>query len=131
MHASRVKQIAVFLGTVLTLGGCLTPPPPGPNVTHVVLIWLKHPESAADRAQLIRAAHSLRMIPGVVRVETGRSVPSLGRHVRTDFDLGVVMIFRDQAALARYQGDARHREAAARYLQPLVRHYEIYNLGTR
>ena len=40
----------------------------GPVERHcsVVLIWLKHPESAADRAQLIRAAHSLRMIPGVL-----------------------------------------------------------------
>jgi hypothetical protein len=97
----------------------------------VVLIWLKHPDRTADRAQLIRAAHSLRMIPGVLRVEAGHSVPALSPYARKDFDLGVVMIFRDHAALERYQSDPRRREAMRRYLRPLVRHYEVYNVGNR
>ena len=74
----------------LLLNGCTVPPSTGPTATHVVLIWLKHPKRSADRAQLIRAAHSLRMIPGVLRVQTGRSVPPIGPHPRRDFDLGVV-----------------------------------------
>ena len=100
-------------------------------VTHVVLMWLKHPESAADRAQLVRAAHSLRMMPGVLRVETGRTVRGLGPEVDRSFDLGVVITFRDRAALERYEEDPRHSGAMERYLRPLVRHYEVYNLGVR
>ena len=94
-------------------------------------MWLKHPHRAADRAQLVRAAHSLRMIPGVLQVETGRTISPLGPNVPRDFDLGVVITFRDRAALQRYQRDPRHLEAMRRYLEPLVRHYEVYNLNDR
>ncbi|HEX4665365.1 MAG TPA: Dabb family protein [Chthoniobacterales bacterium] len=134
----KKKGAAGFVGlTALALalwflpGACVSPPPPGPNVTHVVLMWLKHPERTQDRAELIRAARSLRMIPGVLRVETGRAVPPIGPHTPQDFDLGVVVTFRDRAALNRYEKDPRHSIAMQRYLHPLVRRYEVYNLGIR
>jgi hypothetical protein len=111
----------------ILLGACQTAPPVSSTVTQVVLIWLKHPERAADRAQLSRAAHSLRMIPGVLRVQTGRTVPALPSRADRSFNLGVVITFRDRAALQRYERDPRHLEAMRRYMQPLVRRYEIYN----
>ena len=125
------------LGTGATLAicvflfGCAAAPGPSPAVAHVVLLWLKHPERGADRAQLIRTAHSLRMIPGVVKVEAGRVVPALPPEVDRSFDLGVVITFRDQAALRRYQKDPRHLEAMRHYLRPLVRRSEVYNLTGR
>ena len=111
----------------ILLGACQTAPPASSTVTRVVLIWLRHPERSADRAQISRAAHSLRMIPGVLRVRTGRTVPMLPSRADRSFDLGVVITFRDRAALRRYERDPRHLEAMRRYLQPLVRRYEIYN----
>lgn len=129
-HPSRLGA-GVALLLCFALLGCSMTPTPGPTVTHVVLMWLKHPERRADRAQLIRASHSLRMIPGVMRVETGRSVPALGPGVDRSFDLGVVITFRDWASLQRYKRDPRHLEAMRRYLRPLVRHYEVYNLSGR
>jgi hypothetical protein len=111
--------------------GCATEPAPLPTVTHVVLMWLKHPGSGGDRAQLIRAAHSLRMIPGVTRVEATRTLPALPPGVEHNFDLGVVITFRDRFALQRYEKDPRHLEAMRRYLRPLVRRYEVYNLSGR
>jgi len=111
--------------------GCATEPGPSPTVTHVVLMWLKHPGRSADRAQLVRAAHSLRMIPGVTRVETGRTVPALPAGVDQSFDLGVVITFRDRFALERYERDPRHSETMRRYLRPLVRRYEVHNLSGR
>lgn len=122
---------ALAVGLSFFLGACATPPPPGPPVTHVVLMWLKHPERAEDRVRLIHAARSLRMMPGVLRVQTGRTIPPLGPHAHLDFDLGVVVTFRDRAALLRYEKDPRHPAAMRRYLEPLVRRYEIYNLGAR
>ncbi len=113
------------------LAACVAPPSPGPMVTQVVLMWLKHPHRTADRAQLVRAAHSLRVIPGVLQVETGRAIPPLGRKLPRDFDLAVVITFRDRGALQRYQRDPRHLEAMRRYLGPLVRHYEVYNSSDR
>ena len=121
--------LLIFPG--LCLAACLAPPPPGPPVTHVVLMWLRHPHRASDREQLVRAAHSLRMMPGVLKIETGRVIHPLPPEVRRDFDLGVVITFRDRAALLRYQRDPRHLEAMRRYLEPLVRRYEVYNLNDR
>src|SRR5262245_16084475 len=111
----------------ILLSACQTAPPVSSAVTQIVLIWLKRPERSADRAQVIRAAHSLRMIPGVLRVQTGRSVPTLPSGADRSFDLGVVITFRDRAALQRYQKDPQHLEAIRRYLKPLVRRYEIFN----
>lgn len=121
--------LLIFPG--LWLAACVAPPPPGPMVTQVVLLWLKHPHRAADRAELVRAAHSLRMIPGVLQVETGRTIPPLGPDVPRDFNLAVVITFRDRAALQRYQRDPRHLDAMRRYLAPLVRHYKVYNSSDR
>jgi hypothetical protein len=126
------RALAAFAAVAicsLFSGGCVTSPPPASPVTHVVLMWLKHPKRAADRAQLIRAANSLRMIPGVLRVQAGGAIPPVGPHSSQDFDLGVVITFRDRAALQRYEKDPRHSEAMRRYLQPLVRRYEVYNVG--
>ncbi len=113
----------------LLCGGCSTVPVEPHPVAHVVLMWLKRPDQAGDRAQLVRAAHSLQMMPGVVRVKTGRELPPMNREVDQSFDLAAVITFRDQAALQRYEGDARHR--AERYLAPLVRRYAIYNIDAR
>lgn len=121
--------LAICASTLLS--ACLTAPSASPTVNHVVLMWLKHPGRSADRAQLIRAARSLRMIPGVLRVQVGGVVPSVSPHPPRDFDLGVVITFRDRAALQRYQQDPRHIEAMRRYLRPLVRRYEVYNLSDR
>jgi hypothetical protein len=125
LGAGAVVAICFFLL------GCATEPAPSPTVTHVILLWLQHPGSGGDRAQLMRAAHSLRMIPGVTRVETGRTVPALPAGVDPSFDLGVVVTFRDRFALQRYEKDPRHLEAMRRYLRPLVRRYEVYNLSGR
>ena len=115
----------------LCVPGCGTLPAPTPTVTHVALIWMKHPDRSADRAKLRRAAYSLRMMPGVLQVEAGRTVPALPPGLDRSFDLGVVITFRDQAALQRYEKDPRHLEAMRRYLRPLVRRYEVYNFSSR
>ena len=122
---------ALAVCSAFFLAACGTTPPISSPVTQVVLMWLKHPERFAERARLTRAAHSLRMIPGVLRVQAGRTVPTLPRGADRSFDLGIVITFRDRAALQRYQNDPQHIDAMRRYLQPLVRHHEIYNLSDR
>ena len=125
---SYFGAVAVLLSCFL-LAGCATTPPPPIHVTQVVLFWLKNPGSQADRAQLVRTVRSLRMIPGVRSVETRRTVPELPPAVDRSFDLAAVVTFNDRAALQRYRKDPQHRETMRRYLRPLVRHYEIYNLS--
>jgi len=129
---SRLGAIAALTAcSSIFLPACSTTPAPSPVVSRAVLMWLKHPESSADRAQLIRAAHSLRMIPGVLRVDVGRAVPGLPPEMDKSFDLGVVITFRDHAALERYKSSRRRYEAMRRYLRPLVRRYVICDLSGR
>ena len=129
--AGVARLTALALGLSFFVGGCVSPPPPGPPVTHVVLMWLKHPRRAEDRAQLNHVAHSLRMMPGVTQVRTGGPIPPLGPHARPDFDMAVVVTFRDRASLRRFERDPRRDEALRRFLEPLVKRYEIYDLGDR
>ena len=124
-------EMALAICLTLASGACSSTPTQPRPVKHILLMWLKHPGSAADRLQLTRAAHSLRMVPGVLRVETGRTVPVPNAEADRNFDLGVVITFRDRAALQRYERDPRHADAMQRYLRPLVRRYVVYNLGTR
>lgn len=123
----------IQLGASATLAMCFFPVGCGtaPTATRVILMWMKHPDRSVDRAQLKRAAPSSRMFPGVLRVEAGRTVPELPPELDRSFDLGVVITFRDRAARQRYEKDPRHLEAMRRYLQPLVRRYEVYNFSSR
>lgn len=121
------------LGFCLAFAGaaCSTTPAPPAPATHVILMWMKHPDSTYDRAQLIRAARSVQMMPGVVRVDTGRTVPMENDQADRSFDLGVAITFRDRAALQRFERDPRRTSGMERYLSPLVQRYVVYNLGTR
>ena len=113
------------------LNACSSVPAPSQPVRHVVLIWMKNPERAEDRGQLIRAAHSLRMMPGVSRVEVGHSIPAPPPGADRSYHLGVVITFRDRATLERYEEDPRHQSMVRRYLGALVRRYQVYDLDGR
>ena len=113
------------------LGACAIALPPAPAITHVVLLWLKHPERVQDRERIEQAARNLQRLPGVVKVETRRSVPPIGHDLPEDFDLAIVITFRDRNALRLYEHDPRRLEAMRRYLRPLVRRYEVHNLSDR
>jgi hypothetical protein len=79
----------------------------------------------------VRAARSLQMMPGVLRVEVGRALPPAVQPADRTFDLAVVTTFRDRMALAHYENDRRHRQSLARYLGPLVQRYQIINPAVR
>jgi hypothetical protein len=128
----RVGHGALLLGLLLALAGCTSEPPAAPQpVSRVVLIWLKNPSSATDRAQVVRAAQALRMMPGVIRVTTGRAAPLPPAATDRSFDLGVIVTFRDRAAYERFERDPRRAEQMERFLRPLVQRYETYEQGTR
>ncbi|MGI8431654.1 MAG: Dabb family protein [Chthoniobacterales bacterium] len=126
------EKFAVAFCLALVLAACAAPGPSGPQpITRVVLIWLKNPSSATDRAQIVRTAQALRMMPGVVKVTTGRAAILPEAATDRSFDLGVIITFRDRAAYARYERDPRHAQAMERFLHPLVQRYEVYNQGVR
>ncbi len=97
------------------------------QVSHVVVFWLKNPQSSADRAALSRASKSFRSLPGVARVEVGRPLPVRRPGIEQSFDLAVILTFRDRAALARFASDPRHTAAVRSVLKPLVKRFIVFD----
>jgi hypothetical protein len=124
-------MILLLIFPTVFLGACAIALPPAPTITHVILIWMEHPNRTEDRHELENAARSLQRLPGVVRVETRRSLPPRGGRLPQDFDLAVLITFRDRLALRLYEGDPRRLEAMRRYLRPLVDRYEVHNFSDR
>jgi len=90
------------------------------SVSHVVVCTLKNHGSEADRMKLIEAARELRKIAGVYDVEVGTVLPSDRPVVVSDYDVAMVVIFRDQASMRNYLTDPIHVRLVKEVLEPLT-----------
>jgi hypothetical protein len=99
------------------------------EISHVVFIWQKRPGNVADQQILIRAAKRFRKIRGVIRVDAGAAMPVARPGVEQPFDVGVVIVFRDRAALESYEKNPRHLAATREILQPLAKRHLVYNFS--
>jgi hypothetical protein len=98
------------------------------KLTHIGLIWLKDPGNAADRQQLIDAAHRFaREIPEVQSLSVGQPHRSPSALVDSSFDVCLTMQFEDQAAMDRYAKHAVHEKAAQEVFLPLSRKILFYD----
>lgn len=118
--------VAAVAAILLVLTPATSHAAPG-QVSHVVVFWLKNPQSTADRAALSQASKSFRSLPGVVRVEVGRPLPVRRPRIEQSFDLAVILTFRDRAALTRFASDPRHTAAVRSVLKPLVKRYIVFD----
>src|SRR4051794_3371191 len=76
---------------------------PTGSISHVVVCYLKNHGDAAERQKLVDATRELRSIPGIENIEVGYALPSTRPVVVSDFDVALVITFRDAAALDAYQ----------------------------
>ena len=106
--------------------GCQSPPPP--QVTHVVICWLKHPGDAVDRQKLIDTSYKLRQIPGVMNVTAGRSIASTRPTVDSTYDVAVIFTFANEKALRAYEQNPLHKKAVSEVLIPLTAKVVIYDV---
>src|SRR5438045_1677605 len=90
------------------------------TVSHVVLCYLKNKGSEADRQKILAATRSLREIRGVYDIEVGYVLPSSRPVVVSDYDVGIIVFFRDQAAMEAYEKDPKHQQAVKEVLEPLT-----------
>jgi hypothetical protein len=97
------------------------------GVTHVVLCWLKTPGDESQRKQLIDASRSFQKIPGVSLIAAGTAIPSTRPVVDSSFDVAIVMMFEDEAALRAYDAHPIHRQAVQDLLRPLTQRIQIYD----
>ena len=97
-------------------------------MTHVVVCWLKSPGDAAARQRVIAESKAfVGVIPGLLDVRAGATLPSTRPAVDTSFDVAMVMTFADEAALRAYDLHPRHQQALHGVLRPLVERLVIYD----
>ena len=100
----------------------------GGTVEHVVVCWLKTPGDAPARQRIIDESNAfVGVIPGLLHVSAGTTLPSTRPTVDSSFDVAVVMTFRDEAALRAYNEHPKHKKAVDEVLRPLVARLVIYD----
>lgn len=97
------------------------------TVSHVVLCYLKNKGSDADRQKILAATRSLREIRGVYDIEVGYVLPSSRPVVVSDYDVGIIVFFRDQASMEAYEKDPKHQQAVKEVLEPLTSKIVVYD----
>src|SRR5688500_2210219 len=101
VHARlRHMRTPAFIVLALLLPACSRShsPPPG-SITHVVICYLKQPADPAARQKLIDASKEFRAIPGVLEVQVGKVLPSTRPIVVSDYDVGLVITYKDADAM--------------------------------
>ncbi|MCX6857466.1 MAG: Dabb family protein [Verrucomicrobia bacterium] len=131
------KAIAILSLAALSLLASCTSCPMGCKTTakgkveHVVLIWLKKPGNAADRAQAIRTAKMFQKeISEIQHLSVGQPLASERPVVDDSFDVGLVMRFANQADLTTYEKHPVHVKAVNDVLKPMAAKLLVYDVIT-
>ena len=121
-------SILLLLSTCASCTNLHTSTPSHGQINHIVIAWLKNPGDENDRQKLINTSRTFLQIPGVVSVSAGRPIPSTRPVVDSTFDVAVVIVFRDEAALRAYDAHPIHKQAVEEVLKPLVKKQIVYDL---
>jgi len=97
------------------------------TVSHVAILYLKNHGDAGDRQKIIEATRELRTIPGVYDLEVGTVLASDRPIVVSDYDLGIVVTFRDEASMRAYLTHPKHQKAVKEVLTPLTSKIVVYD----
>jgi|UniRef100_UPI0037840582 hypothetical protein len=121
--------VSLFLSSCTTCPfGCKTTPKG--KVEHIVLVWLKRPGNAADRATLIACAKRFQAeIKEIQHLSVGPAVPSERPIVDDSFDVGFVMRFASKADMDAYERHPVHQKAVKETLMPLAKKVQVYDIG--
>ena len=98
------------------------------SVEHVVLMWMKNPDDAAARRQIVDVTNSFKQIPGVLAIAYGPAIPSTRPVVDSSFHVGIIITFRDRQSASAYETHPIHQKAVREVLQPLVGKLQVYDI---
>ena len=120
--------LASFAGLALVSCASIAPTSKSGSVDHVVLIWLKRPDNAADRQALRQAAEDLKAISQVKSISHGTALASERPIVDDSFDVGFVMRFDSPADLHAYETHPLHIAKVDSVLKPLTKKIVVYDV---
>ena len=108
------------------------PAPKAGQVEHVVLVWLNEPGNAAIKDKMVAACRTFpREIDGILSLSIGDALPSDREVVDDSFDLGIVLRFKDKAALDAYEKHPVHVKAVKEVLAPNASKLKVYDVSVR
>lgn len=120
---------ALVLSSCTSCPMCSKTTPKG-KVEHIVLVWLKRPGNAADRATLIATAKRFQAeIKQVQHLSVGPAVPSDRDIVDDSFDVGFVMRFNNKEDMTAYERHSVHVDTVKQTLMPLAKKVQVYDIG--
>jgi hypothetical protein len=121
------------IASAVSLVSCATiaPPAPAGSVDHVVIMWLKRPGNADDRAALLAACSELRVIPGILDLNVGTALASDRPVVDDSFDVGLVVRFDSAKSLHDYEANPLHVKKKTDVLVPLTKKIVVYDTISR
>ena len=94
---------------------------------HLVFCWLKDEGNEVHRQKIISATQTFRDIPGVIQAEAGQVVASDRDIVDDSFDIGILIVTKNQADLKKYLEHPIHQKAKKEVLSPLVERVLVYD----
>ena len=94
---------------------------------HIVLCWLKDPGDQKDREKIIEVTKSFKDIPGVLNAEAGQVIMSDREIVDDSFDVGILIVTKNQEDLQKYLDHPIHQQAKKEVLLPLVERILVYD----
>ena len=99
----------------------------GRRLHHIVLCWLKDPGDQKDREKIIEVTKSFMDIPGVLNAEAGQVIMSDREIVDDSFDVGILIVTKNQEDLQKYLDHPIHQQAKKEVLLPLVERILVYD----
>lgn len=94
---------------------------------HVVLCWLKEPKNEVHRQKIIEVTKSFRDIPVVLNAQAGQVIMSDREIVDDSFDVGILIVTKNQKDLQKYLDHPIHQQAKKEVLLPLVERILVYD----
>ena len=99
----------------------------GGRLHHIVLCWLKEPGDQKDREKIIEVTKSFMDIPGVLNAQAGQVIMSDREIVDDSFDVGILIVTKNQKDLQKYLDHPIHQQAKKEVLLPLVERILVYD----
>jgi len=100
---------------------------PKGRLYHVVLCWLKEPGNETHRKQIIEITKTFQQIPFVIEAQAGEVVMSDRDVVDDSYDMGILVVTKNENELQKYLDHPIHQKAKEDVLVPLVDKILVYD----
>lgn len=111
----RDAMKAVTLGTAAVAASGASAAPAAGKIVHHVFFWLKNPDSAAEREQLIAGVRALAKIEVVRSLQVGVPASTEQRDVvDSSFHVSELLVFDNVADQKTYQDHPAHQDFVAK-----------------